>query len=562
MRWGLSLLLCLLVAVGFFPATEAGFVWDDVVLTGAGPLQSAGGLWQIWFEPRSLTDYEGHYWPILYTTFWLENRLWGVQPLGYHLVNMALHAGVVLLLWKLLRRLAAPGAWLAAAVFAVHPLHVESVVWVIGRKDLLATLFYLAAALHYIRFVEQRRRWRYAAALGFLLLSLLSKSIAVTLPPALLLWHWWRSGRVTAADLARVAPLALLAFGVVAADMSFYKGRDPTAFDYSLVERALIAAQALWFYAGKLLWPHPLAVIYPRWEVSALNPLGWGALCAAVALAAALWFARGRIGRAPFAAAALFALTLLPTLGFVDYGYMLYSFVADRYQYLAGAAMIALIIGGAALGVRALPGTRRAAMPLAVAALVTLAALSWRQAGVYRDSLTFYSHIIALNPKARFAHASLGLEYQNLGRYEEALNAYQTDYRLAQQQPSAKLRISRAFMGMAAASESLGQLNQAEAHYRNAVANSPSYALALDHLGAFYLRNQRYDEALDLFAALIQQQPGNAKFYVGRGVAQVGLRRLDEALASYERALSLDPSLPDARANRASLLQRMGQAQE
>ena len=149
--------LCLLVAVSYFPALSGGFVWDDWALTKSTPLHTWSGLAQVWFAPRALLPYEAHYWPLLYTLFWLEHKLWGLTPLGYHLVNLLLHMGVVLLLWRLLRRLEVPGAWFVAAVFAVHPLHVESVAWIIGRKDILATLFYLSSVLAYIRFAEMPR---------------------------------------------------------------------------------------------------------------------------------------------------------------------------------------------------------------------------------------------------------------------------------------------------------------------------------------------------------------------------------------------------------------------
>ena len=149
--------LCLLVAVSYFPALSGGFVWDDWALTKSTPLHTWSGLAQVWFAPRALLPYEAHYWPLLYTLFWLEHKLWGLTPFGYHLVNLLLHTGVVLLLWRLLWRLGVPGAWFVAAVFAVHPLHVESVAWIIGRKDILATVFYLSSVLAYIRFAEMPR---------------------------------------------------------------------------------------------------------------------------------------------------------------------------------------------------------------------------------------------------------------------------------------------------------------------------------------------------------------------------------------------------------------------
>ena len=558
-----ALALCLLVAVSYFPALSAGFVWDDAVLTGARPIQSLSGLWQIWFEPRSLLDYEGHYWPILYTTFWLEHKLWGFDPLGYHLVNLLLHSAVTLLLWRLLRRLAVPGAWLAAMIFAVHPLHVESVVWVMGRKDMLAALFYLAAALAYLRFVENRRWQGYAAMMALFVLGLLSKSIVITLPVSLLIWHWWKHGRVTMADIMRVLPLFLLGVCATFADLSYYKDRDPTTFDYSLIERALIAARAMGFYLGKLVWPGELAVIYPRWEVGIKDLFAWGCATGVAALTGLLWVYRHRVGRGPLAGLLFFVVTLSPTLGFVDYGYMLYSFVADRYQYLAGVGVIATLVGAATHGARTLAGglsgglsgARRAGVQaVAVALLLVLGTLTWRQAGIYRDNITFYSHIVALNPVARHAHSSLGLEYQNQGRYEDALAAYRTDYHLALQQPSPQIRTSRAYMGMGRAAESLGRIDEAEAHYRRAVENSPNFPPALDHLGAFWIGQKRYHEALEIFQALTAAQPESAKFHTGMGVVFAGLNRPEEALHSYDRALALDPYMKETRANREGIL--------
>ncbi len=547
--------LCLLITLSYLPATWAGLVWDDVVLTMAQPLQHLSGLWDIWFAPRSLSQFEGHYWPLLYTSFWLENRLWGVTPVGYHIVNLVLHGLVTVLLWRLLLRLAVPGAWFAAAVFAVHPLHVESVAWIIGRKDVLASLFYLACVLSYLHFIEARRRRFYAAALALFMAGLLCKSILVTLPVSLLIWHWWQQGRVTPADVRRVLPFLLLGLCVTIADVLFYKSRDPTAFDYSIVERLLIAAQALWFYLGKLVWPTQLAVIYPRWEVGVANPLAWGCLMAAFAAVAALWFGRHRIGRGPLAGALFFVVTLSPTLGFVDYGYMLYSFVADRYQYLAGAGVIATLAAAVTLGMGRLPGAyRRGAQGMAVLPLAALGVITWNQAGIYRDNYTFYSHVLSLNPQARFAHHSIGLEYQKQGRHEEALAAFETDYRLAPEQPSPRVRMSKAQTSIGTSLAALGRIQEAEEHFRRGVEIAPDFPGAYDHLGGFLITHKRYREALEVFQAVITITPGNARFHVGLGVSQAGLGRLDEALQSYERALLIDPLQEQALSNRASLL--------
>ncbi|MDD9860492.1 MAG: tetratricopeptide repeat protein [Nitrospira sp.] len=549
-----ALVLCLLVAVSYFPATMAGFVLDDNALTDARPVRTWDGIWHIWFQPGSLKQSEGHYWPVLYSTFWLEHKLWGFAPAGYHTVNLLLHSGVTLLLWRLLRRLAVPGAWVAAAVFAVHPLHVESVAWVIGRKDLLAALLYLSAVLGYIRFVEDGRWGRYLLALPLFVLSLLSKSVVVTLPASLLIWHWWKQGRVTRTDVARVAPFVLVGLGVTVTDWMFYKSLENVSFDYSWIERVQIAAHALWFYVGKLVWPTELAIIYPHWYVSAGDPLAWGYILAAGGVAAALWASRRRIGRGPLAGALFFAVTLSPTLGFVDYGYMRFSFVAERYQYLAGIGVIVTVVGTAAYGARRLSGARRTGVQaVVVAVLVVLGALSWQHSEIYQNKFTYYRHIIALNPEARFAHFGLGNWYSDQGRHEEALAAYHNGYQAARKHPSDKDWVGFTLSSIGRASEALGRFDQAEAYYRRALEINPRPA-TINNLGAMWFKQQRYQDALILFQSAVSSSPGYAKGHSGVGVALYGLHRYEEALQSFERALALDPFLEEAQNNRALAL--------
>ena len=396
-RWNALgiLALGLLVVGGYFPAFFAGFVWDDEIITEA-VIQEWSGLWRIYFSPTDI-EREGHYWPLVYTTFWLEHKLWGYDPIGYHVVNVLLHLVNTLLLWRLVARLTVPGAWLLAAAFAVHPLHVESVAWVIERKDVLSGMFYLAAfsayirfvaerrsrqpaaphervlVVAYIRFVAERRSRPYLLALALFALGLLCKSIVVTLPAALLIYHWWRHGRVTGADLLRLVPFFAVGLIAVVADTLFYQSIEPLDLGYSLLERVLIATHALWFYAGKLLWPVDLAVIYPHWDVNAADPWAWGYVATAFAVVIALYRFRHRIGRGPLAGVLFFAVTLSPVLGFVDFGYMQFSFVADRYQYLAGIGLMAVLVGAATYGVGRLPEIwRKGATAVAVVALVAL----------------------------------------------------------------------------------------------------------------------------------------------------------------------------------------------
>ncbi|MGR3984425.1 MAG: tetratricopeptide repeat protein [Gammaproteobacteria bacterium] len=557
--------LCLLAAACFFPVTSAGFIWDDTSFTDVWPVQTWHGLRTIWFDPNIL-KYEGHYWPLLYTLFWVEHKLWGLAPLGYHLVNLLLHISVMLLLWRLLERLAVPGAWLAAALFAVHPLHVEPVVWVIGRKDVLAALFFLLCVWSYLRFIELGRHADYARTLVLFVAGLLCKSTVITLPAALLILHWWQRGRITWNDMRRIMPLAVIGLAITSADWSYYSSREVLDLGYSLTERVLIAARAVWFYAGKMVWPGQLPVVYPHWETGIGEVRGWACLAAAIAVVAALWRLRARIGRGPLAAVAFFIVTLSPTLGFVDYGYMQFSFVADRYHYLPGMGLFAAAAAGAARAAALLRARmmRAAADPadaqrvmraraialnalgaaLLAPLLAAFGAVTWQQTGIYRDNLTFYTHMISLNPSARNAHYNLGREHHLAGRYEKALVAY----RIARAQRPDYVWV---YLGLGSSSEALGHDEDAEINYKHALRLSPHSTDALNHLGAFRLKQQRYQEALDLFRKIIKYDPGFAKVYSGIGVALSGLNRHAEALRNFDRALALDPTQAEARTNRA-----------
>ena len=547
-----ALALGLLVIGSYFPVFFAGFVWDDRIFYQASAVRDWSGLRRIWFSPSEITN-EAHYWPLVYTTFWLEHKLWGFAPAGYHAVNVLLHLANTLLLWRLSGRLAIPGAWLLAAVFAVHPLHVESVAWVMERKDVLSGLFYLAAFSAWVRFEEETRPGRaqrhYLLALGLFGCALLSKSIVVTLPAALLIRQWWKDGRVTGADLLALAPFFAAGLAAAAADVAFSAHREPLSLDYSMVERVLIAAHALWFYAGKLLWPADLAVIYPHWEVSAADPGAWGYVASAAALAAVLWFLRDRIGRGPLAGALFFAVTLFPVLGFVDYGYMQFSFVADRYQYLAGVGLTAVLVGAAAHGAGKLTGEaqRRGVMAGAAAVLLVLGALTWRQAGIYRDGETFFSHVIAHNPTAREAHRNLGEALTREGRWEEALAAFHIAVEHAPED-------AREHSNIGAALIMLDRLDEAEEPLRRAIALDPRSVYALQNLAAAEAMWKRYDEALALYRRLAEAAPRNPSAHHGMGTALFHLGRLDEALESLERALALDPARGDVRTNRDEVL--------
>ena len=374
--------IALTTVVAYRPAMDGGFIWDDDdYVTNNGLLRSDPGLVRLW-EPGQTHQY----YPAVFTTFWVEYHLWGLNPRGYHVVNVLLHVANALLLWRVMSLLGIPGAWMIGAVFALHPMHVESVAWITERKNVLSGLFYLLSALAYLRFDPMRdedqdaeppphpRRF-YALSLALFVLALLSKSVTASLPVALALVMVLRRQKVT---LRRLLPLVpMLVIGLAASLHTVYLERTTVGavgaeFDFSFVERCLIASRALLHYPSKLLIPYPLVFIYPRWSIDAGDWRSWVPLLTvfAVAITATIAYLRGR--RGPAVAMAFFAVTIFPALGFIDYWPMVYSFVADHFAYLASIGLIALVVAPLAERV----GTTGAGRVLAGAILLVFAGLA------------------------------------------------------------------------------------------------------------------------------------------------------------------------------------------
>ena len=333
------------VLIAYWPALAGGLLWDDQGHVTRPELQSLAGLGRIWGEFGATQQY----YPVLHSAFWIEHRLWGDTTLGYHVLNVLLHATAACQFLVLLRRLAVPGAALAAVLFALHPVCVESVAWISEQKNTLSLVFYLAAALVYLRFDTDRRPRDYLLAGGLFVLGLLTKTVTATLPAALLVVFWWRRGRLEwQRDVLPLLPWFALGAGSGLVTAYFERvliGAQGANFNLSLVQRGLLAGRVFWFYLGKLAWPAELIFIYPRWTVDATAPGQWLGLIAALGLLGGLaWWSRR--SRGPLAAAFLFAGALFPVLGFFNVYPFVFSYVADHFQYLASLPVFALIAAG------------------------------------------------------------------------------------------------------------------------------------------------------------------------------------------------------------------------
>jgi hypothetical protein len=526
--------LAVLTGSVYIPVYRADFIWDDnLYVMPVDDLRTLDGLRRIWSEPDVLVQY----YPLCYTTFWIENQFWGLQPTGYHVVNVVLHAGNAVLFWLVLRRLGVRGAWAAAAIFALHPVHAESVAWITERRNVLSALFYLLAMRAYLGFCRLgvstataaggggaaraedtlaalqpcARRWpAYGLALLAFVAALLSKTVTCSLPAALLLIVWWQRPRLTLRDILPILPFFILgaAFSLLTWSIeSKHVGGAVFLAHYTPVDRVLIAGRAACFYLGKLLLPINLVHVYPRWTINMHAAWPYFYPTAAAALVGALWWVRRRIGKGPLVACLFYFGTLAPTLGFLDFGFMDHSFVADRFQYLPSLGIITLVVALAAAAAARLgcAGTWGAPV-VAGSVLLLLGSGTWRHSLVFKDSPTLWQATLAANPDCAVGHYNLATDLVDANRPAEAV-----------------------------------------AHLEAAVRLRPNYFSALSDLGAAYLVTGRVSEALATLTRAELLRPKDALVQHNLGLVFARLRQYDEAIRHLRSALECDPTYQPAR---------------
>jgi tetratricopeptide (TPR) repeat protein len=554
------------------PALHGGLLWDDAAHITARSLQGWDGLWNIWFRLGSTQQY----YPVLHSAFWVEHRLWGDSVLGYHLINVSLHAAAACLfavaLARFLGRVGAPEwpEWLAAGIFALHPVCVESVAWISEQKNTLSLVFYLLSAVAYLRFDRERGRAWYALAFGLFLLALLSKSVTATLPGALFLALAWRRPELSwRRDVLPLVPLfvAGACVGLFTAWVERnYVGARGGAYALGLAEHGFLAGRIVWFYLGKLVWPQDLAFIYPHWRVAA--DWAWSLGLIGVAAALAVLFAVRRACRAPLFAMLFFLGSAFPVLGFFNVYPFIFSYVADHWQYLPCLGVIALFAEGAGAAGRAAGkagGLRGRAARAALAAasaglLAVLLVLARRQSALYRDVGILYSDTLAKDPDCWMARNNLGIHLMDTGALGAAISQLEEAIRLKPDYPEAHNNLGNAL------SKVPGRLPEAIAEFEAALRLEPKMTEAHANLGIALVKTQGGVSAgiAQLKEALQgnEDDPGGfeARFNLGNALARLG--RWSEAAGQYEAALRLQPESSDVRINLGGALVELGRGPE
>ena len=596
-----SALLCGVTLATYLPALRGGFIWDDdTFLTQNKLIKAADGLYRFWFT-REAPDY----WPVTSTTLWLEWRLWGMHALGYHATNLVLHIGEALLLWKLLDRLRVPGAFLAALLFAVHPVNVESVAWITQRKNLMAMLFFLLAILFFLKtelaagppkngsaaaappagppLAEPRRRgmlW-YGLSLCAFALGMLSKGSVAMLPVVLLGLLAWRR-RLSARDGMALLPFFAVAAVFTIVDIWFQNHGSAEAIRQAGVfERLAGAGAVVWFYLYKLLVPLNLVFIYPQWRIQANELRWWLAPLAVLGVSALLWRQRAGRARPLLFAWGYFCVMLVPVMGLTDTYFMKFSLVADHYAHLAMIGVLATVAASwaqwrARTGPKLLqcgaagpqdvaagaPGWRirairelRAPHLAAVAVVSCLACLTWRQSGIYRDVQTLYETTLEKNPGCWVARSNLALVLADAGHLAEAIAQGEEALRLKPDLPEARYNLGRAL-------SRAGRLPEAIVQYREALRLRPNYPEAQYNLGNDLRSAGRISEAIERYEQALRLKPDflDARTNLANLLELSG--RTAEAMAQYAEALRINPADAEARNNLGNALAEAGRLPE
>jgi tetratricopeptide (TPR) repeat protein len=586
---GLGTLVFFATLVAYLPSLSGEFIWNDSDYVTAPALRSLRGLARIWTDIGATQQY----YPLLHSAFWVQYRLFGDNTLGYHAVTLLLHSASAILFALVLRRLldgertktaAAPprypGAeWLAAMMFALHPAHAESVAWISEQKNTLSLVFYLTAALAYLRFDEKRRPADYSIALVLFVLALLCKTVTATLPAALLVAFWWERGKVSwRRDVVPLVPW--FALGAAAGLFSSwvekaYVGAQGAEFSLPMAGRLLVAGRAAWFYVTTLVWPLNLNFIYPRWVVDARVWWQWLFPVGLLAVGAGLWVLRRRM-RGPLAAFLFFVGSLFPALGIVNLYGARYSWVWDHWQYLPDLGLLALAGVGLTAGWQKLASRPRWLGPALAALLAAvLGGLTWSHCVMFHDNETLYLTTLERNPASWMAHNNLGLAWSKLpGRLDDAIAQYQEALRLrpdiaethtnlgsawskmpgrqddAIAQYDEALRLDPAYADahfyLANALVEKGRIPEAIQHYEAALHSDPNLAEASNNLGMTLCRIGQPQEGIGRIEAAIRMQPDFVQAHFAHGAALLQMGRRDEAVSEFQRVLQLKPDFPPA----------------
>jgi len=545
----------------YIPSLSNAFLnWDDNVYVADNPHVATGLSWDTF--RWAFTSFHASNWhPLTWLSHAADVEIHGRDdPGGHHLTNVLLHAANTVLLLVVLRRLTGrlwPSA-VVAALFALHPLHVESVAWVAERKDLLCALFMFLAILAYASYASEPSRRRYLLVVAAFAAALMSKPMAVTLPAVLLVLDWWPLRRLNRSAVLEKVPLAAMsaASAIVTFVAQHAGGAVRELRTLGIGARVANALYACVMYLVKAVWPRPGALVpfYPLADRGGPAVSAWMAAGAALLLAALTVLAVRQRRRRPYLLAGwlIYLVTLVPVIGLVQIGKQV---MADRYTYvpLTGVFLAVTFLVADAVSRRA--RLRKAVAAAALLGLVALGGLTWHQQRVWADSKTFWLYVSDAFPRDSVSLKSLGDLHAGGDRTARAL-AFGFYRRAASVQPDDFL----ACANLGNALRDAGRLDEAEANYRHALQVKPDFPPAHNGLGVVLLDRGRHDEAANCFSRALELAPGLTAARVNLGNALAGAGHHDAAIEAYRAAIEEYRSKPKLRPNMVLTIENLGLA--
>lgn len=538
----------------FWPAQHGGWLWDDDLEVANNPLlRDPAGWWKAWVAPAGMD-----YFPLKDTLHWLQWRMWGDAVVGYHLTSLALHILSAWLLWQVLAKLGARHAWLGGLLFAIHPIAVESVAWIAEFKNtasLPLALLAMSAYVDYDSIGRRRDRW---CALAWFAAAMLCKSTVAMLPCALLLFAWWRHGRIRPGDLRRTAPFfgVSLVLGLVTLWFQGHRAMGGTTVAAGFSTRLGQAGWNSLAYLRDCVFPHALAPVYEPGRTAVPALVAWLVIGFVLLLG---WLRRAAWGRHALLGGGWFLLNLAPVLGIIPMSYLRVSPRADHLVYLSLVGVVGLIGAGFGTAWDSNRGPARIRRPilaaLGLAAIVALALTSRDYAAFFRSDEALWREAVVRSPDAWLARNNLGRALLREGRAAEALAQFDQAVRLGPD--SAEVRTNRGD-----ALEQTGRTADAQAEYQAAAKLDPRFAGARYNLGRALLQSGHPAEAAAELRVAVGLDAGYAAAHNNLGLALARLGQWPEAMAEYREALRLKPELPEAHLNLGNACFRLNRIEE
>jgi tetratricopeptide (TPR) repeat protein len=544
----------------YAPSLRGPWVWDDALLvTQNKVILDPAGWWKIWLQPGCMQDYQ----PLKYSVVWLQWRLWGADPLGYHVTNLVLHIGSALLVWRLLGKLGLRLAWLGGLIFAMHPLQVESVAWISELKNTLSLPPFLLAMGAYLDFDARGQRRDYWLALALFVVALLAKTTMIMFPFVILLHAWWKYGRVTRRDVVRSEPFFVvsLLFGLATLWERHQHGIDAntlaamaTAHPVGFLDRMVLTGLVIWFAIAKFVWPAGISLTYPLWKFEAASLLFYVPWLALAAWLFWCWQRRTAWGRSALLGSGFFLLNMVTPVAFLVAAYPDVVWSLDHLFYVPMIGLIGLAVAGVEwLDVKLAGPARLAWIVPSVGAMVLMALGSRSYATLFADPKALWAHTLREDPTSMVANMELGHILSDEGKLTEANERFRA---VLQATPL----YAKAHYNLANDLRQLGDTAGALAEFETSLKLDPGLSQARINVGLLLLEVGRGDEAVDQFAQAVKLAPDDAKARLGLANCLRNAGRLTEAETEYEQAVQLQPDLAEAHHGLACIYMQQAKA--